>query len=261
VADVTDPGTFPPLSDSLPPDAGQPARPEDVIEEPAPVGEATAVDPPADDPVTAAEEVGTAEEVEEVEEDSHRSFWRELPMLVLIALVIAVLIKTFLLQAFWIPSSSMENTLQIDDRVLVNKLAFDLGDIQRGDVVVFDDPRGIVVRESVIDAMLRNLAESVGLSTPKSEFIKRVIALEGETVQIADGRVLVDGVPIDEPYLHPSTKMFDFGPDTVPDGHVFVMGDNRNRSQDSRSFGAIEADTIVGKAFVVIWPPDRWSGL
>lgn len=206
-------------------------------------------------PATA--EPGEAEEPEE----RHRSFWKELPFLILIALVIAVVIKTFVIQAFWIPSSSMENTLEINDRVLVNKLAYDLGEIERGDVIVFDDPRGVQDRESVIESVLRNLAESVGLSTPKSEFIKRVIGLPGETVEVREGLVHINGEPLREAYLHPRTSMPDFGPETVPPGHYFVMGDNRNSSQDSRFFGSIEEEAIVGKAFVVLWPPSRWSGL
>ncbi len=198
---------------------------------------------------------------EEQESGKGRSFWRELPLLILIALVIAVVIKTFVIQAFWIPSSSMENTLQINDRVLVNKLAFDIGDVSRGDVIVFDDPRGVQERESVAEAVLRNLAESVGLSTPKSEFIKRVIGLPGETVEVRDGAVHINGEALAESYLHPRTSMPDFGPETVPPGMYFVMGDNRNSSQDSRFFGPIDGDAIVGKAFVVLWPPSRWSGL
>jgi signal peptidase I len=193
--------------------------------------------------------------------ERRRSFWKVLPFLILIALVVAVLIKTFLVQAFWIPSGSMEDTLQINDRVLVSKLSYRFGDISRGDVVVFDDPRGVQTAESVPEAVWRNLLESVGLSTPKSEYIKRVIGLPGETVQVRGGKVEIDGVPIDEPWLHPFTTMPDFGPETIAPGFLFVMGDNRNASQDSRVFGPIDDDTVVGRAFVVLWPPSRWSGL
>ncbi|HEY5651878.1 MAG TPA: signal peptidase I [Acidimicrobiia bacterium] len=209
------------------------------------------------------EETVVPEETEGTEqaEEQHRSFWRELPVLVLVALVIAVLIKTFIVQAFWIPSGSMQDTLEINDRVLVSKLSYRFGEVERGDVVVFDDPRGTANRESVMESVLRNLAESVGLSTPKSEFIKRIVALPGETIEIADGRVLVDGVPLDEPYVHPGSRMLDFGPEVIPAGRYFVMGDNRNRSQDSRSFGPIEEESVVGRAFVVLWPISRWTGL
>ncbi len=222
-------------------------------------------DATADDVAAAADEAaGVAEEPpgpDETPEKEHRSFWRELPILIIVALVIAVLIKTFIIQAFWIPSGSMRETLEINDRVLVNKLSYRFGDIQRGDVVVFDDPRGVQNRESVVESVARNLAESVGLSTPKSEFIKRVIGLPGETIEIRDGVLSVDGVPLEEDYLHPDTDMLDFGPQVVEEGHYFVMGDNRNRSQDSRSFGAIDGEAVVGEAFVVLWPLSRWSGL
>lgn len=191
----------------------------------------------------------------------HKSFWRELPLLILIALAIAVIIKTFIVQAFWIPSGSMETTLMVDDRVLVNKLSYRFGDIGRGDIVVFDDPRGTLEQESVAESLLRNLAESIGLSTPKSEFIKRVVALPGETIEISGGVVLIDSVPLNEPYVHPRSNMPNFGPELVAPGYLFVMGDNRNSSQDSRVFGPIAEQTVVGRAFTILWPTDRWSGL
>ncbi len=207
------------------------------------------------------QEPPTTDSLGSVRPKPHRSFWKELPFLILIALVVAVLIKTFFVQAFWIPSGSMEDTLQINDRVLVNKLSYQFGDVERGDVIVFDDPRGVKDPESVPQAVLRNLLESVGLSTPKSEYIKRVIALPGETIQVRSGKVEIDGVVIDEPYLHPFSTMPDFGPETVGENQLFMMGDNRNASQDSRVFGPIDADTVVGRAFVVLWPPSSWSGL
>jgi len=189
-------------------------------------------------------------------------FWIELPILVLVALVVAVVIKTFLVQAFYIPSSSMEDTLQINDRVLVNKLAYRVSELGRGHVIVFDDPNGpILAEESLPEAALRNVAEAIGLSTPQSEFIKRVIALEGETVEVMDNTVYIDGIPIDEPYVKAGSDMPDYAAFTVPAGHVFVMGDNRDSSQDSRIFGPVATDEIVGRAFVIIWPPGRWGGL
>jgi signal peptidase I len=248
---VTDSDLHQPVHDAPRPSPGEAIAAADDVTEP-PIG----TDPPSAD-AAPIEPVPP----EEQESGKRRSFWRELPLLILVALVIAVVIKTFVIQAFWIPSSSMENTLQINDRVLVNKLAFDIGDINRGDVIVFDDPRGVQERESVVQAVLRNLAESVGVSTPKSEFIKRVIGLPGETVEVRDGAVHINGEPLAESYLHPRTSMPDFGPETVPPGMYFVMGDNRNSSQDSRFFGPIDGDAIVGEAFVVLWPPSRWSGL
>lgn len=191
------------------------------------------------------------------------SFWVELPILVIVALAVAVLIKTFLVQAFWIPSESMLPTLEINDRVLVNKLSYVFGEPERGDVVVFDPPFATEEeREPLLEAIVRNVAESLGLQQPAVEdLIKRVIAVGGEQIEVKDNRVLVDGVPIFEPYLNPDSFMPDFGPVEVPDGYVFVMGDNRSRSQDSRRFGPIDADSIVGRAFVRVWPFKRWGGL
>jgi signal peptidase I len=191
------------------------------------------------------------------------SFLVELPILVLVALVVAVLIKTFLVQAFWIPSGSMIHTLEINDRVLVNKLSYVFGEPEQGDVVVFDPPfGGEETNEPLLGAIVRNIAESLGLQTPAVEdLIKRVIAIGGQEIEIADNQVLIDGVRIDEPYLDESAFMPDFGPVEVPAGTVFVMGDNRPRSQDSRRFGPIDNDSIVGRAFVRVWPLDRWGGL
>jgi len=189
-------------------------------------------------------------------------FWAELPLLVLAALVVAVVIKTFLIQAFYIPSSSMENTLQVNDRVMVNKLAYQFGDLARGDIVVFDDPRlSEPAVENVFESVQRNVGEAIGLAVPRSEFIKRVIALPGETIAIVDNRVYINGVLIDEPYLKPGTSMSDMDAAFVAEGEMFVMGDNRNSSQDSRIFGTVPIDTIVGKAFVIMWPADRWGTL
>jgi signal peptidase I len=191
-----------------------------------------------------------------------RSFWRELPVLILIALVLAVFIKTFIVQAFFIPSGSMLETLQIDDRVLVSKLSYVWGEPEQGDVIVFDDPRGAPESaESIPSRLWRNLAESIGIRTPKSEFIKRIIGVEGDTVEARDGVVYVNGEALDEPYLPTYAFTEDFGPATVPAGEVFVMGDNRTDSVDSRSFGTIPEGEIVGRAFMVMWPPTRWAGL
>lgn len=191
-------------------------------------------------------------------------FWIELPMLIGIALIVAVVIKTFLFQAFFIPSSSMEDTLQIDDRVLVSKVSYVIGDIEQGDVIVFDDPRGGFEQpeEGALDSMMRNLLESIGLSAPQSEFIKRVIGMPGDTVEAKDGELLVNGVVQVEPYRKQPGKLIpDFGPILVPQSELFVMGDNRFASQDSRYFGTIPIDTVVGHAFVIIWPPSNWTGL
>ncbi|MBT8198179.1 MAG: signal peptidase I [Acidimicrobiia bacterium] len=200
-------------------------------------------------------------------EEAHRSFWRELPVLILIALVAAVFIKTFFIQAFFIPSGSMLETLQLNDRVMVNKLSYTFSEVDRGDVVVFDQFCGATdpnEGENLVEKAFRNVAEAIGLSTPESDFIKRVIATEGETLEIADGTVMIDGTAITEPYLADSLDLpssLNYGPITVPEDHVFVMGDNRDNSKDSRSCGPIHQGQIVGRAFVIIWPPSHWTGL
>jgi signal peptidase I len=154
------------------------------------------------------------------------------------AFLVAFVVKTFLIQAFFIPSGSMLPTLHEDDRVLVNKLSYDLHDVNRGDLVVFERPEG----------------ESPGQIR---DLIKRVVGLPGERIESRDGRVYIDGQLLEEPYLDDATETTNLEPQTVPDGHVFVMGDNRDDSMDSRVFSAIDEDLIVGRAFVRVWPlPD-----
>ena len=174
-------------------------------------------------------------------------------------MLLAVLVKTLAFQAFYIPSASMETTLQENDRVLVNKLSYRIGEPDRGDVVVFD--RTPNPEESLVGALVRNLAESVGARTPEADLIKRIIALPGETIEIKQNTVFIDGVAIDEPYLRPGIRTSRFDALKVPEGEYFVMGDNRSRSLDSRSFGTISREEIVGRAFVIIWPTSRWGGL
>lgn len=199
---------------------------------------------------------------EDGDKDSVRSFWKELPLLIVVALVVAVIIKTFLIQAFFIPSASMRDTLIEGDRVMVNKLAYRFGEPHRGDIIVFNSPLEVGEEdESLLAAVLRHIGEALGVSTPDSALIKRVIAVEGEMIQIVDNEVLVDGVAIDEPYLDGNVRMGDFGPMQIPEGHVFVMGDNRNQSEDSRRFGPVAEDQIIGRAFIRVWPPSRWGGL
>lgn len=190
-----------------------------------------------------------------------RSFWAELPGLLLTALVIAVVIKTFLVQPFWIPSESMLPTIEVNDRVMVNKLAFHLGEPERGDIVVFRDPAEPEIDESVPEAIIRSVLEAVGVRTRgRDDLIKRVIGLPGETITIEDSTVHIDGVPIDEPYLSENSEMPDEGPFQVGENEVFVMGDNREFSFDSRRFGPISEDDLVGQAFLTIWPLSHFGG-
>ena len=187
-------------------------------------------------------------------------FFRELPFLLLVAFLLALLVKTFLIQAFFIPSSSMEPTLDVGDRVLVNKVVYRLHPPRRGDVIVFEDPHpSPEPGRNPLSALAQWVVEGLGASTsPHKDFIKRVIGLPGETIEIRRGRVLIDGKRIREPYLNDLKDLRDFGPHRVPAGSLFVMGDNRNNSNDSRgTLGDIPGDKIVGQAFVTIWPPSR----
>lgn len=198
------------------------------------------------------------------EENSFIGFLFELPILILVALVVAVVIKTFLIQAFFIPSGSMIPTLEVDDRVMVNKLSYTFGEPSAGDIAVFDSPFGSDgPEESLVDKVVRNVSESLGIRTATAEddLIKRIIATGGETVEIRDNQVLVNGEAIAEPYLAAGATMADMDLTEIPVGSVWLMGDNRSRSVDSRRFGPVDAGTIVGKAFVRIWPFDRFGGL
>lgn len=219
---------------------------------------------PIEEIVLALHEMQDAHEAEKEKKKPLLPFWIEFPLLILIALLVAIGIKTFLFQAFYIPSSSMEDTLEVNDRVLVNKVTYAIGDIARGDIVVFDDPRGGFEQpeENAAESALRNLLESIGVVAPRSEFIKRVIGLPGDVVEGKDGGVWVNGVRLGEPYVKDSDRPIRaFGPVEVPDGRLFVMGDNRSASQDSRFFGPVPIDDVVGKAFIIIWPPSRWGSI
>jgi signal peptidase I len=207
------------------------------------------------------------------------SFWQELPILVAVAVGLAVLIKSFLFQAFFIPSGSMEQTLHgcqgcQGDRVMVNKVVYHLRGIHRGDIVVFngkdnypDDVPVDTVPGNVVSRAFHDVADFVGLTPKGTDYIKRVIALPGETVQCCDsqGRVEVNGVGLDEPYIYVDPGMTDtnkqFAPVVVPQGQLWVMGDHRNMSQDSRFVHAVPESDVIGRAFVVIWPPSRWKFL
>jgi signal peptidase I len=203
-----------------------------------------------------------AKEPEEKEDHGGiAGFFRELPGLIIIAFALALLIKTFLIQAFYIPSQSMVPTLKVGDRVLVNKLVYDFGEIQRGDVIVFENPQLEEPDRNVFETVWDWLTEGLGFSAdPQKDFIKRAIGLPGETIEVKNGRVFIDGQRIPEPYLRAQAHRdrSSFPPTVIKPEHVFVMGDNRPNSQDSRSsLGQIPLDKVVGKAFVLLWPPSR----
>jgi signal peptidase I len=193
------------------------------------------------------------------------AFFKELPALLVIAFVLALLIKTFLIQAFYIPSESMVPTLKVGDRVLVNKLVYHFHAPRRGDVIVFEDPHPPPQPDrNVLESFWHWLTEGLGLAqSPEKDFIKRVIGLPGEVVEMKAGVVFIDGERLDEPYLaHAAEEFRSFGPTTVPEDSLFVMGDNRPDSNDSRfGLGFIPYDKVIGRAFVKIWPPSRIGGL
>ena len=208
-------------------------------------------------------ESGPGEEVVESGGKSGGSFLRELPILIVLALIIAFVVKSFVVQAFYIPSGSMENTLLINDRVLVSKFIYDFTDPKPGQIVVFVAPAsvagGTTPAPTGISGFFNSLKEALGLPSTQTDFIKRVVATAGQTVEIrSDGFLYVDGKKQVEPYRKDQVAMPAFGPVTVPANDLFVMGDNRSDSEDSRVFGPIPKSSVVGEAFVRIWPVTRF---
>jgi signal peptidase I len=214
-----------------------------------------------------------------------RSAWTEFGVLIVLALIIALLIKTFVVQAFFIPSSSMEDTLLIGDKVLVNKLIYHFRPIRAGDIVVFDGagswvqaPTAKASSDPVVraydDTLLplgRSIAGLFGTAPGQTDFIKRVIGVPGDRVACcnAQGDVTVNGVALHErSYLYPGAAPSEIRFHiTVPRGRLWVMGDNRQVSDDSRLHtadpggGTIPENMVVGRAFMIVWPPSRWRVL
>lgn len=200
---------------------------------------------------------------------------KELLTIIVIAIVLSFLIKTFLFRAFFIPSGSMENTLQINDRIFVNLLVPEPFALKRGDVVVFKDTQGWLTPEPVAEGPLswvNNAATFIGLAPDNSQqhLVKRVIGMPGDTVKCcsADGKLTINGEPITEPYLYPGAAPSDTTFEvTVPEGHLWVMGDHRNNSQDSRfhnsdnGTGFVPIADVEGRAVVIAWPFSHWSVL
>ncbi len=197
---------------------------------------------------------------------------REVALVLGIALVLSLLIKTFLVQAFFIPSQSMENTLLVGDRVMVSKWTPAHSPLHRGDIVVFRDPDHWLgdpepKHDNAVVHAFRESMMFVGLlpTDANQHLIKRVIGLPGDTVACCDaqGRMTVNGYPLDESYIYPGDRPSDAFTVTVPAGHIWVMGDHRSLSADSRRHrggpadGSVPIKDVVGKAFVVIWPFDR----
>ena len=200
--------------------------------------------------------------------------WVEFPLLIVGAFLLAFLVKTFLVQAFYIPSGSMEQTLQVGDRVLVNKVVYRFRPIERGDIVVFDGTgsfiSGTPAQPDLNPAaqVARFLGEIVGIAPPSDrDFIKRVIGVGGDRVVCCDaeGQITINGFPLmEQEYLYPgnppSKQTFDV---IVPDGRLWVMGDHRSASADSRAHlgdpggGMVPVDRVIGRAFSIVWPLDR----
>ncbi|MEU9049629.1 signal peptidase I [Streptomyces sp. NPDC048384] len=256
-----------------------------------PVG---AADPAADGAVTSGNDPGAADGGEgsggqpptdgqgsggaSPQSKKQRSFWKELPILIGIALVLALLIKTFLVQAFSIPSDSMQNTLQQGDRVLVDKLTPWFGsEPERGEVVVFHDPDQWLAGEPTPDPnALQTFLSWIGLmpSAEEKDLIKRVVGVGGDTLQCeGTGPLLVNGKALNEPYVYPGNtpcSQDDQGGQfkvKVPEGKIWVMGDHRQNSRDSRynqsdkNHGMVPVDEVVGRAIVIAWPINRWDNL
>jgi signal peptidase I len=235
------------------------------------------------DPSEAAGPSATASHRRGRDQAQKGSLLRELPVLLLVAFVLALIVKTFFVQAFFIPSGSMEQTLHgcpgcTGDRVLVNKVPYWFGEPEPGDVVVFKGPDTWSPEVTVAEPSnwftggLLWLGRTVGVAPPgEDDFVKRVIATEGQTVECCDaeGRVLVDGQPLDEPYIFENNPIDQraFTKVTVPEGRLWVMGDHRSASADSREHvgdrysGTVGVDDVIGKAALIVWPLDRFGVL
>jgi signal peptidase I len=216
----------------------------------------------------------------QAKQKKQRSFWKELPILIVIALVLAFVIQQFLARVYMIPSGSMETTLMVGDRILVDKVTYDFSEPEPGDVVVFKGPDPwvdeIPEQESSngLASVIQTVGSWFGLAPPdERDFVKRVVATEGQVVQCCDdrNRVVVDGQPLDEPYIYwqpgRGGEQEEFGPVRVPENSVWVLGDNRNNSCDSRCQGdnlregAVPVDNIIGKARIIVLPPSSWDGI
>lgn len=244
-----------------------------VTDSTAPAGSAD----PADPWDASAQDAAKLEDAEDSEQRRTRlPLWLDTLVTMVVALVIAVLVKTFLIQPFYIPSASMNPTLLTDDKILVSKLSPGVFDLERGDVIVFEDPGDWIPGDATDNPTPRvrvlMALSLVGLAPDPSQdhLVKRLIGMPGDHVVCAEegAQLEVNGVPVDEPYINPATSPCQVPFDvTVPAGKVWVMGDNRHASADSAwhehhgENGFVDQADITGRAVTVFWPMDRWSGL
>jgi signal peptidase I len=231
--------------------------------------------PTADEPSSGSGPPEPGESAPAAKAKKKKSFGRELLTIVVAAAVLTLLVKAFVIQVYRIPSASMENTLQIGDRVLVNKVVYHVRGIAHGDVVVFSGqdswgPDAPPPSGNPVARVVDNLLSGLGLHSDQTYYIKRVIGLPGDRVACCtDGNVTVNGVPLDErQYLFPGNPPSTFKFSTVvPPGHLWVMGDHRSDSDDSRYHpgdpggGAVPENQVVGRAFLIIWPPSQLRDL
>lgn len=196
---------------------------------------------------------------------------RETTFVVVMALALSVLLRTFVFQAFYVPSSSMERTLLINDRIIASKLSYRFGEIHRGDVVVFQDPGGWLpepLPETGVKAKVNTVLKFIGILPQNSgkDLVKRVIGVSGDRIKCCSvqGQLIINGVEVNEnAYAQSGTDSVTFEI-TVPEGRIFVMGDNRNHSSDSRAHmdvqdGTVPIDNVVGQVVSLIWPFDRFG--
>ncbi len=173
-----------------------------------------------------------------------KSFWKEWGRELLIAVVLALLIRAEVAEARRVPTPSMVPTVHPGDRLLAEKIIYRFTGPKRGDIIVFRPP--FVEQETMLGQFLGK----------EDDYLKRVIALPGETVQVTDGKVLINGEPLEEPYVA-AAPVYEMAPVTVPEGKLFVLGDNRNDSFDSHAWGLLDMDSVYSRAFFRFWPLNR----
>jgi signal peptidase I len=187
----------------------------------------------------------------------------EFPIIAALAVLIVVILRAFVVQPFYIPSPSMVPQLKVNDKILVSRISYRLHPIHRGDLVVFDAPPGVLGEASSHHkGPIAWVTERLGLTPRNDVLVKRVIGLPGDTVQVEDGHIYINGHLLIEPYLpagltSPTPQFGPNAPFKVPPGELYVLGDNRNDSEDSHVFGAIRRSSVIGRAVVRVWPLDK----